>query len=311
MTRSFSSRATRSVRRQETAARTASADLALGDAEPGRPRLVAFFDDSGNYVEEGAKGNTPALVICGFVAREDQWGWFDRDWREVLALPEFDLEHFHMREVNRGRGRFERFIGNQTLKEQLFDRLQRIIKVRTIATFGGTVEVDAWDTVNQDFQLAETYEKPVVLAGRLAIHRLLRWTESLAGDEQIAFIFDQGMRDWGLLRDSVYQAYNVPLTTAEMRSTTPIQACDLLAWELHRAIGGATEVVASPYGTITLTEAARPSFEALKERFGRVVPVADGYQIHTPWFILNTEDLRFVCEYDGVPKREASERGDP
>src|SRR5690242_20353130 len=65
--------------------------------------LTVYFDDSGSH------GSTRALVFSGFAAPLDQWLAFERDWRIVLTLPQFDLEYFHMKELRQGKGRFEKF----------------------------------------------------------------------------------------------------------------------------------------------------------------------------------------------------------
>jgi hypothetical protein len=79
--------------------------------------LTAYFNDSGTH------GSTEAFVIGGFVASTEQWELFDRNWAHILAMPQFDLEYFHMRELRMSKGRFARFKDNLRLQTELFDRL--------------------------------------------------------------------------------------------------------------------------------------------------------------------------------------------
>lgn len=52
--------------------------------------LTAYFDDSGQYGSPKG-GDTHAVVFAGFVSMVDQWDRFDKDWRDILGMPQFDL----------------------------------------------------------------------------------------------------------------------------------------------------------------------------------------------------------------------------
>jgi hypothetical protein len=64
-------------------------------------------------------------------------------------MPQFDLEHLHMKELRNWKGRFAKFKNNSSLQRELFDRLQRIMRCRIQETFAVAVFLDDYDRVNK------------------------------------------------------------------------------------------------------------------------------------------------------------------
>ena len=105
--------------------------------------LTGYFDDSG-------KEDSTVVCLAGFVTSVDQWLRFDDDWRTVLAMPQFDLTYFHMKEVRQAKKPpFDRFLNNHSLRVDLFDRLLRLLRVRTQQSFGGTVILRDYELLNR------------------------------------------------------------------------------------------------------------------------------------------------------------------
>ena len=252
--------------------------------------LTAYFDDSGQH------GQTKVQALCGFVSTVDQWLLFERDWRHVLQMPQFDLEDLHMKKMNSGKGRYARFQNNLPLQAELFDRLQRVIKSRIIETFAGAVFLDDYDRLNREFMVTEYQGPPVVMAAQLAIVKLMKWKESQRASDSIQIVVDQGIDHWGLLDDSIYGTYGFRLQPAPVAATPPLQACDHAAWEVHRALTSLAT------GKARYWSDQRGSLRALLRR---LAGTSDGRGIPN-WFVCDEEELRRVFALPGgPPKREA------
>lgn len=207
--------------------------------------LTSYYDDSGHYEAPDWPSNTKVLLLCGLVAPIDQWLAFERDWKIVLGLPQFELEYFHMKELRQAKeGPWVKFKDNLPLQTDLFTRLQLVIKVRALRSIGGCVVLSDWDKLNEEYELAEKYTSPAVTAGTLAIHKTLRWKEKCRPNDEIKFVVDQGMSGFGQLDDQVLEEYGFRLQPACAKKTPPLQGCDFAAWEWNRQLstGGVTDV---------------------------------------------------------------------
>ena len=252
--------------------------------------LSAYFDDSGCY--EGAR-RTHAVVVCGFVSTVDQWLRFDSDWRHVLAMPQFDLEHLHMKELRSGKGRFTKFQDNLELQKDLFTRLHRLLRVRALETFGGAVLLDDYDAVNQDYLVAEELGPPLVMAAQLAIVKVLMWCAEHRPNERVKIFMDQGIKHWGIIDDRMYEEYGSRLIPASVKETPPLQAADHVAWELHRALATVDE-----NGILPSPLKLRGSMRQLLRRFNRSLEAE-----MKNWFLYEEAEMRRVLPLNGIPRR--------
>jgi hypothetical protein len=247
--------------------------------------FVTYLDDSGHYSAPEHPANTRAIVFAGFVAPLEQWTRFDADWRFVLQLPQFGLDYFHMKEIRAGKGEpWSKFKGNLPLQTDLLSRLQRVLKCRITRSFAGCVDIQAWDRMNAEYEMVETYHSPPVLAATLAIHKTLRWKDAKRPDDDLIFVVDQGIAGWGTLDDIVHRDYGFRLMKGTMRDTPGVQAGDLLGWELHRML---TQVIDRK---IDYWSQVRGSFLALMDRFGG-----------THWFVLDEEGMHQSFSRIGYP----------
>jgi hypothetical protein len=246
--------------------------------------LTAYFDDSGSH------GDTKALVVCGFVSSAEQWLHFESNWRDVLAMPQFDLEHLHMKELRAGKGRFAKFKNNSGLQRDLFDRLQRVLQVRIKRTFAGAVLLDDYDRLNLEFAVSENLGPPLIMAAQLAITKLMAWREAVYAPSPIQIVVDKGIQHWGLLDDRVYERFGFRLIPAKVSNTPALQGADFAAWECHRAL------VEADTGKAKYWSDLRGSFRAFVDRFGVGKEMPD-------WFMFDEEEMRRVFELHGVPKR--------
>lgn len=232
-------------------------------------------------------------MFCGFVSTTEQWLHFDNDWLAVLRMPQFDLEYLHMKEMNTGKGRFAKFKNNLDLQRDLYQRLHRLIRVRYRETFGGIVFLDDYRLLDREYLVEEHLGPPIVMAAQLAIQKLMKW-HAIAGEgKPIRIALDQGIKPWGRLCDLVYEEYGFRLIPALASETPPLQAADMTAWEIHRAMSKMLNAGRRSIGGREL----RGSFRHLLEKLG--------FGAESNWFLFDEDEMRriFPEHPDVVPRR--------
>ena len=84
--------------------------------------FTAYYDDS------GTANDTLAVVVAGFVATDEQWTHFERNWND--SLRQFGISRFHMREFAHSVGEFSRFKQNKGERESFLRQPLSHIKLR-------------------------------------------------------------------------------------------------------------------------------------------------------------------------------------
>jgi hypothetical protein len=243
--------------------------------------LTGYFDDSGHIT------NRKVLVVGGFVASIGEWKQYEKDWRAVLRRPEFGLDYLHMKEFRNYAGQSAKFKDNLELERDLFRRLHSVIKNRAQQSFGCLMDLQAYERVNQEFELRETHGHPFAMAGAITIHKTLRWMEATHPNDRIEFVFDHGSDGHGELEAQAKKRFSDDVLPIPgwFKKQTPLQASDHVAWELHRAMNA---VIDNGYeiGGVTF----RGSFDALILQWGG-----------EHWNVVDESELRKVCDDANEP----------
>ena len=173
------------------------------------------------------------------------------------------------------------------LQTDLFSRLQTLIKASTLRSVNCTLITDAYDPVNDEYEVEESWGKPIALCSQIALTHIAAWaTKTNRSQDKMAYVFDQGMPDCGHISEKLRELTSVDPIAAESRRTPALQAADHLAWESHRAI---TDIISKGFGGGVKF---RGAFTALMDKFG-----ADD------WEILDESELRSRCEASALAKR--------
>jgi hypothetical protein len=255
--------------------------------------FTAYYDDSGHFAKDGWPDNTPVLMMGGFVAPVDQWLRFEDDWKWILRLPQFGLDYFHMKELRQAkREPWLKFKDNLALETELFVRLHALIRARVSTSMASVLVLSAWDALNAEYELAETYKSPLEIVGTLIVKKTLDWKEQYYQNDDLKFVVDEGITGFGRLDDRIYAEHEFRLIPGAAKALPPLQAGDLVSWEINRALSLLLQ------GKIQKRSKLRRSFELLLEQFG----MRPG-----KWILLDQEGMRATFDKIGYPaKRKAA-----
>lgn len=248
---------------------------------------------SAGYFDAAGKNNgSGVLVVAGIVAPVKKWVRFDRKWKEVLDSE--NIQCFHMTDFASSRGEFEPWNGDRERRGLFWSRLLKVITDTANKMFWVAIELDAWRSVNRDYQLEETFHTPYSMCGFTAVIASLKWARKRK-KIPIEFFFEDGDDGREGLRKLCAREDIGPIFGS--KRLQPLQAADLLAWKartlannafrLHKKIEDSSEPDFESFGKL-LKELE--SFEKVKVR-----PHVDG--------IYSREKLISTCIKSRVQRR--------
>jgi len=246
-----------------------SSDNPLND-----PLGMSYFDDSGH------KDDTDFVVAAGFSGRLISWLPFEQEWKNVLAR--FGLTYFHMVTLKGYKGEFAQFKNRDRLME-LSDALIGCIEKYAEFSTGALVDVAAYNKMNQEFFLQESVGVPFALAGSVATHRAVSWLEKAWPKHRWLMLFESGTDGWDEMSAECFARWGNRPHPANYIDQIPVQAADVLAWELNRV---ATQVKAKTVADI-------------RGSFGRLV----SHFTTDHWIVLNELNLHTIVKSGKVLKR--------
>jgi len=188
---------------------------------------TAHYDDS------GTADDTVAVVVAGFVATDEQWPHFERNWNDTLR--QFGISHFHMKEFAHSVGEFSQFKQNKEEREFFLGQLLSHIKLRVAYSNAHAVLMDDYRRVNSVYALDYALP-PYALAGRTCVARINVWAEKRGiPKEQIRHVFEDGSAGKRMLYESVLRNHRIEVTFKKKDECVALQAADLFAYEMLAA----------------------------------------------------------------------------
>lgn len=197
--------------------------------------LDGYFDESGTHEE------SPAVAFAGYVSTKEQWELFAEEWSDALDL--WGVGSFHMTDFANRAGPYREWTEVQC--RDRFAHLTDIIARHAIATVGSVLSGPLYQTlVEPDVRRYTGYAYGVVASSCLmAVPQVL---EAQYPSARVAYTFDQGCKGRGQVhklfeihrRNPVeraqYKLRDGPLAFASAKEALPLQAADILAYELYR-----------------------------------------------------------------------------
>ena len=217
--------------------------------------LNGYFDESGTH------DGSDAVAVAGYLSTAEQWDAFDGDWS--AALGQWGVRHFHMTDFANGAKPFDTWSAEE--RHTRFAVLTQIIHAHVIASVGWVIPTRLYDAIVSDTAKRYTggpYGLAAVGCFIDAAH-LLRPTFPAS---RIAYVFEHGARGAGQVLKVFQQNMADPAQRTELmmqslkfegKEFVPLQAADILAYELHKHLPRQTGLDQRPQRTRHLTMLAR------------------------------------------------------
>lgn len=194
--------------------------------------FTAYYDESGSPEQR-------AVVVASFVASDEQWLEFERNWNDTLR--QFDISLFHAVEFFQSVGEFAKWNAHSTNRElqetrQWFLRqLLAHIKLRVRFCCSHVVRMEDYRKVNQTYFLDAV--PPYAISGRTAVKSVTDWANrNHISEAQINHVFEDGAKHKGSLQKSIIKHKGFEPIFKKKDEAVPLQAADLLAYETHAGI---------------------------------------------------------------------------
>jgi hypothetical protein len=195
--------------------------------------LNGYFDESGTH------DASRTISVAGYLSTPDRWCNFDKAWK--AALDDFDLDFFHMTDFVARKGDYENW--SDEVRGERIARLIKIINDHAMASVGFALPLrDYYSTFSKS---AKRYSGGAY--GLAAISCFMDAALAIQPpilDAKIAYIFESGVKGKGQVMkvfDKAYEdanlrkkRYMLSLGYKDKRDFRPLQAADILAYELYR-----------------------------------------------------------------------------
>jgi len=244
--------------------------------------FTAYFDDS------GSPDDTLAVVVAGFVASDEQWIHFERNWNDTLK--QFGISLFHMKDFAHSVGEFKKFKGNKEDREWLLSQLLSHIKLRVRHSCGHAVLMDDFRTVNNRYALESFGITPYSLWGRTCLASVGNWAKQWSiAEGQIGYVFEDGSKGKGTLEQRILRDKEIRPVFKKKCESVPLQAADLFAYEM---LAGNRDIFKKSVDT----------FDGLRYPIRQLSVL-----LRQPldWGTYVQKDLEAFCESAGIQRRDS------
>ncbi len=201
-----------------------------------------YWDDSGTHKQ------SPIAVATCYVATKEQWERFELDWDEARQRGGFDV--FHMADFmatpgNKGKPFWD---WDKNKKNQVYFRIANIINNRVRMGFAVAVPKNAYDLYAPDRFRREYAKGHYAFAVKCCMGMVGKWHETYAKGQGIKYVFDKMGKGCGEIQDIWKMAAQEPIEAGKCglcpdgysfqskRDFNPLQAADILAWNMYAAI---------------------------------------------------------------------------
>lgn len=210
-------------------------------------KVWGYFDASGTHDDLDKQGrSSPAVTLAGYLATPKQWQSFDRDWKERLDrdnLPYFHAASFVAQtDVFKNRGEWPK-----ERRDALYQDLIRIIYGNVTYGIGMAVRRADYDRVIGAIPLArKVFGSPYTFCSYMCLMTGRDWAQGANYKDSIKYIFEDGdefisealdAHTRACKEDNTREFYNFSvggLTFEDGMKVRPLQAADILAYELYR-----------------------------------------------------------------------------
>ncbi len=192
--------------------------------------LTAYF------YESGTQAGSPAVVVAGYLAPNDQSRRFETEWQDILA--DAGIQLFHMSQYESRHGPYKDW--DDPKRKRVLERLIVATRNWTVIPVGAAVAlVEFHNAFSTSPELS-----PYAFCMLQCFARIGEWADTYKLSEPIAYVVESGAgfnRDLDMLKQTLsgtearkaryrFEA----LTVADKKNVTPLQAADMLAYEMYK-----------------------------------------------------------------------------
>ena len=194
--------------------------------------LIAYFDESGSK-------DTPLVTMAGYLSDEHHWNRFEREW--ARALNEHGAKYLHMKEYAHCRGEFEGW--PEWKRKALMKKLIWTIKSNVKFRVGIVVPCEAYQQIVGSIDPNNTRLSPFCHCFQSCMRAISEYCQKHKITDDVALVFDENNESskhasgfYTSFKQSNAPSRNqlVSLSFADDKKVTPLQAADLLAYELNK-----------------------------------------------------------------------------
>jgi len=252
--------------------------------------FTAYYDESGSPEEH-------AVAVAGFVATDESWKEFERNWSYTLR--QFGISQFHAVDFAHSVGDFAKWKGHNKApnlrdeRQWFLRQLLAHIKLRAWFCCSHVVRMEDYRKVNEVYFLNAV--QPYALGGRTAVKSVTDWAgRNKIPEAQIKHVFEDGAKHKGVLQKRIIKDKGFEPTFKKKGEAVQLQAADLLAYETPAAIRAIFEKGVTDFDDL------RYSLRMLDEVPHRLVD----------WGTYSEKDLEIFCVNAGIPRRDSIDKRD-
>lgn len=111
------------------------------------------------YFDASGKPNNRVVTVAGAVSTIKKWVRFESEWKAILT--DAGVKTFHATDFAASLGEFEGWKGKRERRSKFLHDLGEAIRRNVNKMFAISVEMSAWESVDQMYHLKETIGSPV------------------------------------------------------------------------------------------------------------------------------------------------------
>jgi hypothetical protein len=221
-------------------------DLSVLNSPPGcwlMAVLKAYFDDSGDENDYRVLSSS----LAGYVGTIDNWRYFEAAWQKTLQ--DHNIPYLHMKQFAHFRKPFDKYKNDEVGRIALLESLINVIKDSHLEGVASCVDLRDLRSFNDNIKKADRedayalnlYTCMWIMSKRwpkTIIETILDRTNNIYAKIQKAIVYAQADKHY---KDYEYIQINPLNRHLSFRNVIPIQAADLLAWEMRKDDTTATE----------------------------------------------------------------------
>ncbi len=186
-------------------------------------KLIAYFDESGT--DQGS----PVVVVAGIVASAKQWSKFDQKWRKLVKAA--GVSAFHMTDFESSYGEFKGWSSDR--KKEFIISLIEVIRAHARIFFLQGVKKEDFEAVLPEFP--EIEKSPYNFCCELSAIAFDFWAGKSPSRKEYTLVFERGNKFTTEIIAMFKKMKGADsITLMDGKTCTPLQAADLLTYEMYK-----------------------------------------------------------------------------